>query len=216
MFKSLDPSQPDYEKFKKIMYRDDFDDGMSQAYHKGYYIGYVGDGPQADKVLFLGGSSLRPWKRQFWTDWTGNLEKPFWSTKQGGLATGGSFFNELSSRRYVNKMDKIARDNNVDVVVGHSRAGGMVDRMKGPYRTVAVDGAMILNWKPGKTGNTTPNFHLKRGKGKGWYDGLIDPILAMGGKNNIAIEGRGYQRVPHYVWRDRPDYTGPNKRRRYY
>lgn len=158
----------------------EFNRGMDRAYAnpRGFHIGYVGN----DKVLFVSGSrNVR--------DWTFNILDPILPSKY-----------HYASNRTTKRLEDIARKNNVDVVVGHSRGGKLVDQMNGRYEKLAVDGAMLIS--NGK--RKTMNIYGGGLKGLGF-----DNALALRGRNNYKVNMRNPMKV-HYVYRDYAGYR-PSK-----
>lgn len=155
----------------------EFNRGMDRAYANpcGYHIGRVGN----DKVMFVSGSrNVR--------DWTFNVLDPILPSKY-----------QVFSNRTTKRLEDIARRNKVDVVVGHSRGGKLVDQMNGPYEKIAVDGAMLIS--NGK--RNTMNIY------GGGYRGLgFDNVLAVRGRNNYKVNMRNPLKV-HYVYRDYRGYS---------
>lgn len=207
IYEYLDRKHPYHEGFKKVMKTNQFDSGWNESYNSpyGYAINKIGK----RKVMYVSGSRDA-------RDWAGNLELPMdvlanFAPFLRPLASGGTWVNRVYAPRTIKRLDKIARDQKVDVVLGHSRHGGLVSRLPTRmrhYRTGGLDAAMVLNNPFNKYQNSMPNYHQSRGPGlKGFTGALLDPVLAIGGRNNQPIPAKGYTwTLPHYTWRDRANY----------
>lgn len=88
---------------------------------------------------------------------------------------------------------QIAKENNVDVVYGHSRGGAMVADMKLPKGTqkVGLDSAMLIAHHTGMK-----NLN----EGGGWNPlGLFDRAIGLTGKDNVTFDASTFS--PHKVWK---------------
>ena len=89
-------------------------------------------------------------------------------------------------RRHSKKLSRVARENNVEVIYGHSRGAAVVNDMDVPGATkVGLDGAMMLAHD-----KSMPNYRQNQ-----WFDKFI----SIGGKNNRAPKKRKYKQF-HQVW----------------
>lgn len=154
----------------------EFNTGMDLAYkaRRGFAIRSVG----GQKVMFVSGS------RNI-TDWVANFIDPLLPSK----------YQKLSNKT-VKNLELIAARNNVQVVVGHSRGGKLVDQMNGPYQKLGVDGAMMISTGKRKTMNVY---------GSGYRGFGFDNLLALRGKNNYKVPLKNPLKT-HYIYRDYKDY----------
>lgn len=104
---------------------------------------------------------------------------------------------DLPRRQKTKILEKIARENHVDVIYGHSRGGALVADMKVPgAKKIGLDAAMILT-------NNKEMMNIEEGGapigGGRKVKGLFDQTLGVTGRNNIYIDAdeRGF----HNVWR---------------
>ena len=156
-------------KLLSVVQTDLFSKHMERAYDSkgGFSIGTI-DGV---RVMFVGGVSTQKEALMAMTEWTKSGKK--WSK---------SNMDEKAAR-----YESIAKDNKVQVVVGHSRGAGIVSRMDGPWQKLSLDGAMYLAKKKAKD---TINLHRQ---------GLFDRMIASTGKKNKGVKGTGhfvYRRIP--------------------
>jgi len=88
---------------------------------------------------------------------------------------------------------QIAKENNVDLVYGHSRGGAMVADMKLPKGTqkVGLDAAMLI-------AHNTGMKNLNEGGGLNPL-GLFDEAIGLTGKDNVTFDMSTFS--PHKVWR---------------
>jgi len=157
---------------------------MDKAYGstKGYIIGEY----QGKKIMVVSGSRNIP-------DWLMNAYDLIPSKHRVSHKTSA-------------KLSEIAKRNNVDLVVGHSRAGKLVSHMRGPYKKLSVDGAMVIT--PSARDRKILNVHQKSNHLK------FDDLLALRGRNNYGVKRKSLGQT-HYVFRDYKGYK-PSGYKPYY
>jgi len=134
---------------------------------RGYAIGKVGN----DKVMYVSGSRNR-------MDWLLNATDIVTPHKL-------RFFQN----RTAYNLDKIAKENDVTVVIGHSRGAALVSNMppgRG-YERAGLDGAMII-------AHDKDMLNLSQGQ-------PFDKAIALGGRNTHYVKPKGGLRKWHYVMR---------------
>jgi hypothetical protein len=89
---------------------------------------------------------------------------------------------------------EIAKENNVDVVYGHSRGGAIVADMNVPSGTqkVGLDAAMLI-------AHHTGMLNINEGGGLNPL-GLFDYAIGLTGEDNVTYDASTFS--PHKVWRD--------------
>lgn len=175
----------------------DFDNKMTLAYAKpeGYYIAR---NPETGEVeMFVAGTRTAD-------QWAGNaydaLAMGFESkTKDeydkimhmAGVPRGlsdklytpydKSLLYRVTRGRKENELARVARENNVDVVYGHSRGGALVaDAPFDDHVTrVGVDSAMII-------AKNKDMINLNEGGGSSFYDNF-DALIGMSGHDNVTV-----------------------------
>ena len=99
---------------------------------------------------------------------------------------------DIPRHRKSKTLARIARDNGVTVVYGHSRGGALADDMDLPMNVqkIGLDAAKIIS-------NDTEGVNIYEGGGLnplGWFD----EIIGLTGKNNIHYDGSPLS--PHKAW----------------
>lgn len=91
------------------------------------------------------------------------------------------------------QLSKVASENNVDIIYGHSRGGALVADMPGLspcIQRVGLDSAMLL----------ARNKHMVNlNEGGTGILGAFDAMIGTTGKHNVSIDYSPYK--PHSVWR---------------
>lgn len=147
---------------------------QDEAYDKraGYSIGYVG----GKKVMYVSGSRNA-------IDWVFNV---------GDMVIPHK--HHYASNRTAKRLTAIAKSQNVDVVVGHSRGGMLVSKMDIPNdKKLSLDGAMTL---APKNKRDTMNLYQKQ---------PLDRLINRGGTNSKAYRMKRIGRA-HFISRDRAGY----------
>lgn len=160
-----------------------FNDLADEAYNtkKGYEIGFV----NGEKIMYVSGS------RNIF-DWTFNAI-------DGVLPHKAQVF----SNRTAKNLDRIAKKEKVDLVVGHSRGAHLVSKMHGPYEKLGLDGAMMLARKKDKN---MMNISQKQ---------VLDRFIGMGGKRNRYRKVRKWKNA-HFISRDYKGYKQKYSRKKRY
>lgn len=87
--------------------------------------------------------------------------------------------------------EKIARDNGVEVIYGHSRGGAMIADMDIPnVEKVGLDAAMLI-------ARNSDTLNISEGGGLNPL-GLFDEIIGLTGKDNVHYDASAFS--PHRVW----------------
>ncbi len=149
--------------------QDPFETGMKKAYadDRGYHI----DNFAGNKTMFVAGTkSFRDHANNF-TDLIKILP-------------------HRRSKRTRTLLNKVANNNEVDLVVGHSRGAKFVDELTGNFSKLAVDGAMRISKGP----KTTMNVRSS---------GFFDKFIGKGGKSNYENK-RMKLRNFHNTYREAP------------
>ena len=89
-------------------------------------------------------------------------------------------------KKYISKLNEIAKQNNIATVYGHSRGGALVAEMDGPFDKVALDGAMILT-----TVGDSNILNIEARKQ------AFDWIIGLGGEHNVTKKTSHFHRVWH-------------------
>lgn len=145
--------------------------------HAGYDIKMI----NGQKVMYVSGSRNK-------TDWALNVIDGFLPSK----------FHVLSKNTSKN-LSEIAKKNNVDVVIGHSRGAKLVaDMDKGPYQKMGLDGAMMLATKDRDMINVAEKQPLDR-------------LIGLRGKNNYWVKASKDPRKWHFVSRNYKGYKPPGR-----
>lgn len=164
----------DYDKVLNFARSSDMDYLQDRAYARseGYAIGMV----NGKKVMFVSGSRNM-------TDWVFNaLDDP--------LPAKAHIVSNRTSKR----LTQIAKRENVDLVVGHSRGGMLVAKMDIPNsRKLALDGAIRL---APKNKRNIMNLYQKQ---------PLDKFIAARGTNKKGYRMKRLGRA-HFISRDRPGY----------
>lgn len=163
----------DYDGVLNYTRSQNFNNIADRAYNhpKGYAIGYVGN----QKVMYVSGS------RNIY-DWGFNVVGGVLPTKM-----------HVMSNRTSKNLSDIARKENVDVVVGHSRGAKIVSGMRGNFTKFGLDGAMML---ADKRDAGMMNIGQKQ---------PLDRFIGYGGRNNkyYRVKRPGYS---HFISRDYKGY----------
>lgn len=131
-----------------------------------------------DKEMFVAGS-------QGWKDWVLNAIDGVLYQVDHATHTHVASKLDFYRRERSKKLSKIAKDQHVDVVYGHSRGGAVVADMDFDGRKVGIDAAMII-----ADNNDMTNYNT---------GSMFDSILGFGGNENVTIDqGRGF----HWVYGD--------------
>lgn len=174
-------SKRDYDAVLKNFVRtDQLNHLQDEAYasKRGYSIGYV----NGKKVMYVSGSRNV-------TDWVFNVADNFIPASR----------HRVSNKTSQN-LTKIARDEKVDVVVGHSRGGMLVAKMDiDNSKKLSLDGAMRL---APKNRRNVMNLYQKQ---------VLDRVINRGGKNSKAYRVKRVKTV-HFISRDRPGQKAYDKR----
>ena len=157
-----------------------YNDLQDRAYlnKRGYAIGTI----NGEKVMVVSGS------RNVY-DWVFNITDTVTPAKLQP--------SRITSKR----LSKIAKDNGVDVVVGHSRGAKLVSDMDGDFKKLGLDGAMMLARRGRKD-----MMNVSQGQ-------PFDRLIAAGGKRNHFVRTKRVGKV-HYVSRDYRGYKQRYRRRR--
>lgn len=94
---------------------------------------------------------------------------------------------DLARRRYTKKLERIARENGVDIIYGHSRGGAIAADMKSNAKKVGIDAAMLI-------ANNTSVLNLSEA---GRLRGAFDAIIGLTGEDNEHID-LGHKM--HKIW----------------
>jgi hypothetical protein len=168
----------------KMTRNQNFNELADTAYNdpSGYSIGYV----RGQKVMFVSGSRNT-------ADWAYNFGEVFRKTRL--------------PKRTSERLSKIAKRNNVKVVVGHSRGAKLVSAMRGPFRKAGLDGAMLLANRRDKKmlnlvqGSKYPPGLAPWGKHRYGKWQPLDSIIGFTGKNNYYVEDWTPKNA-HFYYRD--------------
>lgn len=165
----------------------DYLQDKAYARKEGYAIGYV----NGKKVMYVSGS------RNI-VDWIFNAADDFIPAE-----------HHYASNRTAARLTRIAKRENVDVVVGHSRGGMLVAKMDIPNnKKLALDGAIRLAPKD------------KRGIMNLYQKQPLDKFISRRGGNRKGYKMKRLS-TAHFISRDRPGYKGAQygvtykKRKRY-
>lgn len=191
----------DKDNIRDIIKEPDFEYFMNKAYDQHWYankwhtgLGYsIRVNPHTgQKEMFVSGS-------EGWKDWTLNF---FDSISYAGEKFVGEKIDELWEKETespaiarpsltswdfyrknrTKQLSKIAKDEGVDVVYGHSRGGAIVADMDFSGRKVGIDAAMLI-------AKNTEMENYQR-------DSLVDNVLGVSGEHNIVVEsGSGAHRA---------------------
>jgi hypothetical protein len=165
----------DYDAVLNNFVRTDALDRLQdEAYDKraGYSIGYVG----GKKVMYVSGSRNA-------IDWVFNVGDMIIPHK-----------HHYASNRTAKRLTAIAKSQNVDVVVGHSRGGMLVSKMDIPNdKKLSLDGAMTL---APKNRRDVMNLYQKQ---------PLDKFIGRGGTNSKSYRMKRIGRA-HFISRDRAGY----------
>jgi len=143
-------------------------DGFEKAYKSkdGFYVQNSSD---VGNTLYVRGTA-KP------TEWIQNiLEGPLVPLTTNPFLKVSRLGSLLARKNFANKLDKVANENNVQQVYGHSRGDAVLSDMNFKGKKVGYDGATILRRPRTKYQNYRQNQ---------WFDKLI----SLGGRNNITIE----------------------------
>ena len=170
----------DFDLIRDRTRTQDFNDLADRAYNsrEGYAIQNV-DG---QKVMYVSGSR--------------NIYDWFFNVAGGVLPSKTHVF----SNRTVSNLNKIARDQDVDVVVGHSRGAKLVSQMRGSFQRFGLDGAMMLARDKDRD---MINIAQKQ---------PLDMFIARGGRRNKFYRVKRVGKS-HFISRDYKGYRQRFKRR---
>lgn len=97
---------------------------------------------------------------------------------------------DLKRRRQVKRFERIAHENGVEVVYGHSRGGALVSDMKGEFDKVGLDSAMVI-----ASDTDMINYH-QHGTLR-HPERVFDDILSLRGSDNVVVQD---SHTFHQVW----------------
>jgi len=114
------------------------------------------------------------------------------------ILTGGLYHEDphvkLFSRadrvraNYTKRLERIAKEHDVDVIYGHSRGGAIVADMNIPATKVGIDAAMLI-------ANNTSELNLSEA---GSLIGLFDAVIGLTGQENEHVDLGNHM---HKIWK---------------
>jgi len=164
----------DKDAVYRLVQTNQFNYLFDRAYNnpEGYTIGWY----RGQKVMVVSGSRNA-------VDWGYNVYEGF----RRGRAI----------KRTIGNLNRIAKKNGVDVVVGHSRGGRLVaDMMDDKFAKLSIDGAMAITH--GKKKRGTMNIVQKN---------PLDLAIGFGGKNNYYVPWKEWGKA-HFFSREYKGYPG--------
>lgn len=173
--------------------KDQLGEGFDEAYKakEGYYIGTDENG---NKVMYVAGTrNMQDWGANALDTMATFLDSEERSLLANALPLDKNEslpidFLDLDTSRTHNALvlDGVARRNNVDTVIGHSRGAALVGDMKYNAKKYGMDGAALIS-----RDKDMENYI------EGGIKGMFDELIAWDGRNNIrADQGPAF----HKVW----------------
>lgn len=186
-----------YHELKPILGRVDFDDFVAVAYEdpEGYSI-RVNPVNGETEMMVAGTRNFRDWTSNVYDTWAVNqdvfnkslLRKAGYSKDHIFKLEQMNVWRTSAQRKY----ERIAKENHVDVIYGHSRGGALVADMRiEGVEKVGLDAAMA-------SARNKDMFNLNEGGTDQGITGLFDYAIGLTGTNNHSFN---LGSAAHKVWK---------------